>query len=100
MTARAAVRKFGEKSPTATRVAGSLALMDAYGRLSGLLLGMARPVDGVLVVEARPTQQQMADRIGATREMVSRVLTDMRVSGYIAIEKNRIIIYNTLQPPR
>lgn len=88
------------RTRNATRVAGSLALMDAYGRLSRLILELAHPADGVLVIEDRPTQQQMADRIGATREMVSRILTDMRVSGHIAIEKNRIIIFNGLRPSR
>lgn len=88
------------RTRNATRVAGNLALMDAYRRLSHLLLALARPADGVLVIEDRPTQQQMADRIGATREMVSRILTDMRVSRYIAIEKDRIIIFEGLQPPR
>jgi CRP/FNR family transcriptional regulator, cyclic AMP receptor protein len=88
------------RTRNATRVAGNLALMDAYGRLSRLLLELARPVDGILVIEDRPTQQQLADRIGATREMVSRILTDMRLSRYIAVEKNRIIIFDGLDPPR
>ncbi len=88
------------RTRNATRVAGSLALMDAYGRLSSLLLELARPVDGNLVIEDHPTQQWMADRIGASRVMVSRILTDMRVSRYIAIEKNRIIIFDGLPPSR
>jgi len=88
------------RTRNATRVAGSLALMDAYGRLSRLLLELARPADGMLVIEDPPTQQWMADRIGTGREMVSRILTDMRVSSYIAIEKNRIIIFDSLPPSR
>ena len=88
------------RTRNATRVAGNLALMDAYRRLSRLLLALARPMDGILVIEDRPTQQQMADRIGAGREMVSRILTDMRVSRYIAIEKKRILIFKGLEPSR
>lgn len=83
-----------------TRVAGSLALMDASGRLARLLLDMAHPEGDALVVQPRPTQQELAERIGVVREMVSRVLTDMRVNGYIAIEKDRIVIFNGLQPTR
>ena len=82
----------------ATRVAGSLALMDAYGRLARLLLDLAHPEGDLLVVQPRPTQQELAEPIGVVREMVSRVLTDMRVNGYIAIEKDRVIIFNGLQP--
>lgn len=88
------------RTRNATRVAGSLALMDAYGRLSSLLLELARPADGILMIKDPPTQQWMADRIGTGREMVSRILTDMRVSNYIAIEKNRIIIFDGLQLSR
>lgn len=83
-----------------TRVAGSLALMDASGRLARLLLDMAHPEGDVLVIHPRPTQQDLAERIGVVREMVSRVLTDMRVSGCLAIEKDRIVIFNGLQPAR
>jgi len=88
------------RTRNATRVAGSLALMDAYGRLSRLLLDLARPVDGMLVIENRPTQQQMADRIGATREMVSRILTDMRVTRIVTVEKDRMVIHDGLEPRR
>ena len=88
------------RTRNATRVAGSLALLDASGRLARLLLDMARPEAGQLVIRPRPTQQELAERIGVVREMVSRVLTDMRVNGYIAIEKDHIVIFDGLQPTR
>jgi CRP/FNR family transcriptional regulator, cyclic AMP receptor protein len=89
------------RTRNATRVAGDLALMGAYERLSRLLVELAEPMDdGNLVIENRPTQQRLGDRIGATREMVSRIFTDMRVKRFIADEKKRIIIFKPLKPTR
>jgi CRP/FNR family cyclic AMP-dependent transcriptional regulator len=48
--------------------------------------------DGVRVIDPRPTQQEIASRIGASREMVSRILTDLARGGYIEMEDKRIVI--------
>lgn len=82
-----------------TRSLGGLALLDVYGRVARLLLDSASQVDGVLLVEERMTQQEIAKRINSSREMVSRILTDLREGGYIGIENDRIVILRSL-PPR
>ena len=46
------------------------------------LLDLAREVDGRLVVEERLTQQDIGERVGASREMVSRILKDLTAGGY------------------
>jgi CRP/FNR family transcriptional regulator, cyclic AMP receptor protein len=74
----------------------SLALMDVYGRVARLLLDLAKDRDGVLVIEDRPTQQEMANRIGASREMISRILSDLTRGGYIVAEGDRITIAKSL----
>jgi CRP/FNR family cyclic AMP-dependent transcriptional regulator len=74
----------------------NLALMDVYGRVARMLLDLAVDRDGVLVIEKRPTQQEMADRVGASREMVSRILGDLTSGGYIEIERDRITIARAL----
>jgi CRP/FNR family transcriptional regulator, cyclic AMP receptor protein len=74
----------------------SLALMDVYGRVARLLLDLAKERDGVLVIENRPTQQEMASRIGASREMISRILSDLARGGYIVSEGDRITIAKSL----
>lgn len=79
-----------------TRSLGGLALLDVYGRVARLLLDSASEVDGTLLVEERMTQQEIAKRINASREMVSRILTDLREGGYIAIADDRIILLRTL----
>jgi CRP/FNR family cyclic AMP-dependent transcriptional regulator len=75
-----------------------LALLDVYGRVAKLLLEVATEVDGRLIVEQRLTHQQIADRINASREMVSRILKDLTTGGYIGTEDGRIVIHR--RPPR
>jgi CRP/FNR family cyclic AMP-dependent transcriptional regulator len=74
----------------------NLALMDVYGRVARMLLDLAVDRDGMLVIESRPTQQEMANRVGASREMISRILGDLTSGGYIEVERDRITIARAL----
>jgi CRP/FNR family cyclic AMP-dependent transcriptional regulator len=74
----------------------SLALMDVYGRVARMLLDLAVEKDGKLVIEKKPTQQEMANRVAASREMVSRILTDLTTGGYIQVERDCIVIAKAL----
>ena len=62
----------------ADRKIGSLALLDVYGRVARLLLDMAETVDGQKMVTKRLPKQDIAKMIGASREMVSRVMKDLQ----------------------
>jgi CRP/FNR family cyclic AMP-dependent transcriptional regulator len=77
----------------------SLALSDVYGRLSKTLLGLASERDGTLMIEGHITQQELANRIGASREMVCRIIKDLVIGGYVSLEQNRYLIHKPL-PPR
>jgi CRP/FNR family cyclic AMP-dependent transcriptional regulator len=79
-----------------TKTVSNLALLDVYGRVRGLLLELATEQDGKLVVE-RLTQQEMASRVGCAREMISRILKDLRTGGYIKDDGERLIIVK--KPP-
>ena len=70
----------------------TLALLDVFGRLVHTLEELSVEQDGVRVIDPRPTQQDLASRIGASREMVSRILTDLTRGGYIGLEDKRIVI--------
>lgn len=76
-----------------TRNVGSLALVDAYGRVARLLLEDSVKKGGVQLLQGRPTQADIASRVGCTREMVSRVLRDLVKGGYITLESDRILIH-------
>jgi CRP/FNR family transcriptional regulator, cyclic AMP receptor protein len=75
----------------------SLALMDVYGRVARLLLEMSEEENGKNVIKQRLTQRDIASMVGASREMVSRILRDLTTGGYISIE-NKIITLNERLP--
>jgi CRP/FNR family cyclic AMP-dependent transcriptional regulator len=78
---------------TLTKNVGSLALMDAYGRVARLLLDSAVMKEGVQFVPERLTQTDIASRVGCTREMVSRILKDLVERRHISLEADRIVIH-------
>jgi CRP/FNR family cyclic AMP-dependent transcriptional regulator len=74
----------------------NLALMSVYCRLLKFIDEQAvQHQDGRLATE-RLTQQEIAARIGASREMVSRIITDLTTCGYITVENKRIIVLKEL----
>ena len=70
----------------------SLALMDVYGRVAKLLLDLSEVEDGFRLIRRKVTKQDMAKMVGASREMVSRVMRDLENSGYIRIEEGCIVL--------
>lgn len=86
------------RTRTLTENVKSLALMDVYGRVARLLLEIAVKEDGRMVVPGKLTQQDIASRVGASREMISRIFKDLTAGGYISIDKKRITIHK--KPPR
>jgi len=90
------IRKLIRRVRVLTGDVKSLALMDVYGRVARMLLELAVERDGALVIEGRPTQQEMANRVGASREMISKILGDLASGGYIAVERDRIRIARAL----
>jgi len=79
-----------------THSIGSLALLDVYGRVARLLITNATEQSGQWVVTERMTQQQIAQRIGSSREMVSRILGDLKAGGYITMDRGSIVIRHNL----
>ena len=89
-----------ERARIATDNVKNLALMDVYGRVARLLLSIAKEQpDGKLVVPERMTQQDIADRVGASRDMISRIFKDLTIGGYVTVV-DRIITINRKPPAR
>jgi CRP/FNR family transcriptional regulator, cyclic AMP receptor protein len=80
----------------ADRKIGSLALMDVYGRVARLLLEMAEDIDGEKVVVKKLSKQDIAKMIGASREMVSRVMKDLQLGGYLEARGRSIVLRETI----
>ena len=77
----------------------SLALLDVYGRVARVLMELAVEHDGKMVILEKLTQKDLANRVGASREMINRILRDLSHGGYVAIEGGRITILKA-PPPR
>lgn len=75
----------------------SLAMLDVYGRVARMLLDLAVEQNGHMVIPEKLTQREMANRVGASREMINRILRDLSTGGYIKVESGRITIQKT--PP-
>ncbi len=78
-----------------TEEVSSLALEDVYNRVVRVLYKHADEVGDKLVTE-KLTQQDIASRVGATREMVHRILKELKTGGYITIEGKHITIEKKL----
>lgn len=74
----------------------TLALQDVYGRIRKILMDLSSEKDGETVIEEKLTQQDIANRIGSSREMVARILKDLATGGYIEIEKKQFRILKKL----
>jgi CRP/FNR family transcriptional regulator, cyclic AMP receptor protein len=87
------------RARAATDAARNMALLDVYGRLVSVLEkhdgAHAKNADGSIVLESI-THQEIASRVGASREMVSRLLKDLEKGGYIEMGTKRLVLKKKL----
>lgn len=77
----------------------SLALSGVYERTVKLLERLSLEVDGQRVLPASVTQQEIADRVGATREMVNHIFRNLARGGFIGRDElRRTTILKDLPP--
>jgi CRP-like cAMP-binding protein len=69
---------------SADRKIESLALMNVYGRVANVLMESA-PADenNVRIIRDKISRQDIAKMVGASREMVSRVMKDFEEQGFV-----------------
>ncbi len=92
------IRALAQRLRALTKTTKGLALSDVYGRLAELLRQLAVEHEGIQVIEQRLTQQDIAARIGASREMVGRIMKDLINGGYIKMQDKLITIPSKLPP--
>ena len=82
--AYAVMRGLVQRLRHADRKIESLALMDVYGRVARALLEFAsQDAEGNAVIRDKVSRQDLAKMVGASREMVSRVMKDLEERGFI-----------------
>lgn len=87
------------RARAATLAVRDMALLDVYGRLARLLEAMATPepdAAGERPIHDTITQQELANRVGSSREMVSRIIKDLERGGYLALRQRHIVLLKKL----
>lgn len=89
------VRSLALKVHSLTESVTDFALLGVYGRIAKLLEESAEPQNGRLITP-KLTHQQIADHVGASREMVSKIIKDLRAGDYLAVEGKRYVLQRNL----
>ena len=79
----------------ANKKISGLVFMDTQERVANMLIDLAYAQDGKLVVDKTPSQQHIANTVGASREMISRIFRNLAADGHISILGKRIVINRT-----
>mgnify|MGYP006270030961 CR=1 FL=1 len=93
----AVMRGLVKRLRSADRKIETLALLDVYGRVARVLLDSSELVGNERIVRSRLPRQQIAKMVGASREMVSRVMKGLESEGYIVpLEEGRTLLRDKL----
>jgi CRP-like cAMP-binding protein len=93
-TVMAVMRGLVGRLRSADRKIESLALMGVYGRVANVLLESGVPLpgpDNIRVIREKISRQDIAKMVGASREMVSRVMKDFEEQGFIETQPDGAI---------
>ena len=93
------IQRLVQRVRTLTHTVGRLASVDVYGRLVGLFEALAVDEGGRRVVPGPLSQARIAERLGASKAMVNRLLQDLARGGYIEVSRTHIVLLRKL-PPR
>jgi len=93
------IQRLMQRVRTLTQTVGRLASVDVYGRLVGLFDALAVEQGGRRVVPGPLSQTRIAERLGASKAMVNRLLQDLARGGYVEVSREHIVLLRKL-PPR
>ena len=83
-TMKAVLKGLVHRVRNADRKIESLALMNVYGRVASVRLDSVTPnADNIRIIRDKISRQDIAKMVGASREMVSRVMKDFEEQGFI-----------------
>jgi CRP/FNR family cyclic AMP-dependent transcriptional regulator len=95
MTSRLLIRVLGKLRQATDRIE-NLTFMNVYERVVNLFLQMAQPKEKELVLHEKLTHQEIANIVGSSREMVSRIMKELIYGEYITVDKKKITIKRKL----
>jgi CRP-like cAMP-binding protein len=88
----AIMRGLVQRLRSADRQIESLALLDVYGRVARTLLDMSEMEGEVKIIRNKVSRQDLAKVVGASREMVSRVMKDLESRGMVQTQENGWVV--------
>ncbi|MDD1619839.1 MAG: Crp/Fnr family transcriptional regulator [Methylococcaceae bacterium] len=74
-----------------------MALSNVYERTIKALQDMAEPEGNIFVIRDKPTQQELANMVGSSREMINKIMKELTKGGYIVVKGKSLRIEN--KPP-
>ena len=92
----AIMRGLVQRLRSADRQIESLALLDVYGRVARTLLEMAETDGDQRIIRNKVSRQDLAKIVGASREMVSRVMKDLEERGMVQTQENGSVVIKDL----
>ena len=96
-TVSAVMKGLVQRLRSADRKIESLALLGVYGRVANVLLdsGVLIPgPDNMRIIRDKISRQDIAKMVGASREMVSRVMKDFEEQGFIETREDGSVLVN------
>ncbi len=94
--ALALMRGLTKKIRVLTENVRGLALSDVYGRLVRTLNDLAEEDEDGLAIKDKVSHQDLANMVGSSREMVSKLMKDLSSGGYLSTEGRRIRLLRKL----
>ncbi|MBN1601474.1 MAG: Crp/Fnr family transcriptional regulator [Chitinispirillaceae bacterium] len=80
------------------RQINTLSMMSVYGRVADVILQLAREngrkIGHMVVIDNRPTHQDIADMAGTSRETVSRIISQLQKKQFLSIDRKKMVILN------
>ena len=95
MVSRLLIQTLGKLRDATDRIE-NITFLNVYGRIVNLFLQQARPKDKEITLHEKLTHQEIANIVGSSREMVSRVMKELVQGGYITVNRKNIIIKRKL----
>jgi CRP/FNR family transcriptional regulator, cyclic AMP receptor protein len=85
-----------EKIRHLTEKVKQMALSNVYERTIRVLYEMAQKEGDTLVIQNRPTQQELATMVGASREMINKIMHELTKGAYVVIKEKTLRIERPL----
>jgi CRP/FNR family cyclic AMP-dependent transcriptional regulator len=90
------LRVLAKKIRQLTEKVKQMALSNVYERTIKVLQDMATQEGDIFVIHNRPSQQELANMVGSSREMINKIMKELTIGGYMVIKDKTLKIEKKL----